>query len=160
MSRSRIAGTLELSCDGLLQAVLRDWWLEDGGVAFTMELPLPLEVLHHATPGLAGRPRTAEAADAVLEVLWAPDQASQAYLRIPPPNAAVGRLVAHPPGGRLDPTLGMTRSHIRAGQWLSDMTFAPLPDSGDLGFQLTSRVLGIRRAVDLVSVERLRSRIM
>lgn len=160
MSRLRIAGTLALSCDGQLEAVLRDWWLDGDGVTFTLELPLPLEVLDGLPSTREHRPRPEDAPDAVLQVSWDGAQSSQAHLQIPPRNATVGRLVAHRPGEPVEPTLGMTRSFIRAGQWVQEMKFAPLPDGGELAFRLTSSVLGIRSAVDVVSVERLRSRIM
>jgi hypothetical protein len=161
VSRSRIAGALELSCDGELQAVLRDWWLDGDGVTFTMELPLPLEPLHRAplTQGHRGLPRPDEEPDAVLQVLWDGAQTSEARLRIPPMNAAVAA-VTYRIGEDSEPALSMTRSVIRAGQWIQEMKFEPLPPSGELAFRLTSRVLGIRSAVDVVSVERLRSRII
>jgi hypothetical protein len=160
VSRSRIAGALQLSCDGELQAVLRDWWLEDDGVTFTLELPLSTKVIDKLPSTPRHRPLPDDAPDAVLQVSWDGGQTSRALLQIPPPHAAVARLVAHRPGERLEPTLGMTRSVIRAGQWVQEMKFAPLPPGGELAFRLTSDVLGIRSAVDLVSVEQLRSRII
>ncbi len=160
MARLRIAGTLALSCDGQLEAVLRDWRLDGDSVTFTLELPLSSEVLDDPTAALGSRPRPEEAADAVLEVSWDGGRTSQAHLQIPPPNASVARLVAHRPGEPVEPTLGMTRSFVRAGQWIQEMRFAPLPEGGELAFRLTSRVLGIRSAVDAVSVEQLRSRII
>jgi hypothetical protein len=160
VSRSRIAGTLDLSCDGELQAVLRDWWLDGDGVTFTMELPLPLEMLDTLPSTRGHRPLPKDTPDAVLQVSWDGGQSSQAHLQIPPRNAMVGRVAAYQPGEPVEPTVGMTRSFIRAGQWIQEMKFEPLPPGGELAFRLTSRVLEIRSAVDVVSVERLRSRII
>ena len=149
VSRSRIAGTLELSCDGQLQAVLRDWWLEDDGVTFTVELPLPLEMLHKAplTRGGVGCHGLTMLPMPCCRCHGATGSRARRACgsrRSTRPSAAV----TYRTGEDSEPALSMTRSVIRAGQWVQEMKFAPLPPGGGLAFRLSSSVLGIRSAVD------------
>jgi hypothetical protein len=155
-----IAGQLRLLRDGRVAAELNDFELEGERLEFTLQVPLPEQLLSQLTRSLSplSAPVPASPPDGSLRVSWAHGSADEVGLHLPARGQAFARAqvrYGQPPG---EPTLEWVRCSIEGSKWQHRLKFRPLPAAGELTFRFSSPLLDVKNAVGVVGIANLRSR--